>query len=154
MGHLENTERHRITTSPEHANHIRFEGYAAHHNERGGREHVHHGKELHLGNAYDHAKPDPKSHCFGPCEKAKHWHPNPEDQSPKAKEWRKNFEKQDHEKLSTDQEHKYDVKPGDAMDSIARRALNAQGMHKPTHEQLQRMEQGIIGASKKDNPTL
>src|ERR1700722_19887040 len=112
MVRVENTEQNSISAPPADAKGPQFEGYAPHSGQKGAKRSAQHGADLHLGNAYAHAAPDASSHCFGPCEKAKNWHPNQNDHGTHAEAWRKQNQEQNKKPLTLDENGQYHVQPG------------------------------------------
>ncbi len=154
MVRIENSDQTATTAPPADAKGIQFEGFAPHSAQKPGQHGARHGADLHLGNAYAHAAPEANSHCFGPCEKAKNWHPDQNDRGSHAQTWRKQHEEQSQKPMTLGEDGKYQVQPGDEIGEITRRALHAKGVDKPTRAQLTQMQKDILDGSEKDNPTL
>ena len=133
-----------------------FDAYARHPGSHPERKPTIHHNDTHLGmgNAYDAAQPNPNSHCFGPCEKAKNWHPNAKDHSAQAEDWRQRNSELSQKPLDVDKDGKYHVQKGDGMDEIVDRALKDQGVDHPTDKQRAQMKKDILHSSEEDNPTL
>jgi hypothetical protein len=109
--------------------------------------------ELVMSNPYDHSKPEPAArhveHQPVPQHASHH-----DSSNDKAVHAHKPTHGDDHSPLITDRQGQYQVKHGDALSTIASRALHGQGIEHPTASQIHEMQKGIIQANQKEHPEL